>query len=103
MLLKFLERINLIITKTILVGKLDGEIRILLSGNKRKRDCSTKEKIAEPKCVNCGGSGHLAAWKGCKAFPVIKKPSTRQPGRSYAQATAEKTEEAEQTSGSVLP
>ncbi|GBM29931.1 hypothetical protein AVEN_111237-1 [Araneus ventricosus] len=33
----------------------------------------------------------LSSLEVCKAFPVIKKPTNRQPGRSYAQATAEKT------------
>ncbi|GBN98911.1 hypothetical protein AVEN_58279-1 [Araneus ventricosus] len=72
---------------------------IKCGGEHTTRECSIKEKIAEPKCVNCGESGHQAEWRGCNAIPVIKTPSTRQPGRSYAQATAEKTEKKEQTTG----
>ncbi|GBN02437.1 hypothetical protein AVEN_177635-1 [Araneus ventricosus] len=49
----------------------------------------------KPKCENCGETGHLAAGK---ALPVIKKtPSTRQPGKRYAQAAADKTKNEEQT------
>ncbi|GBO11703.1 hypothetical protein AVEN_125651-1 [Araneus ventricosus] len=51
----------------------------------------------ELKCVNCGEFGHLAAWKGCKSFPIIKKSSPRQHGRSYAQAAAQKVEKTEQS------
>ncbi|GBN55460.1 hypothetical protein AVEN_3492-1 [Araneus ventricosus] len=60
-------------------------------------DCSIKKEIAEPKCVNFGETGHLAAWKGCKTLPVIKKPSTRQRGKIYAQAAADNMKNVEQT------
>ncbi|GBO15514.1 hypothetical protein AVEN_39212-1 [Araneus ventricosus] len=66
---------------------------IKCGGEHPTRECNIKEKITEPKCVNCGESGHLAAWKGCKSYPVIKKPSYRQTGRSYAAAAAEKIEQ----------
>ncbi|GBM96956.1 hypothetical protein AVEN_69324-1 [Araneus ventricosus] len=36
------------------------------------------------------GRYHLAAWKVCKALPVIKKPSIRQPRKSHAQTAADK-------------
>ncbi|GBM47672.1 hypothetical protein AVEN_57064-1 [Araneus ventricosus] len=49
-----------------------------------------RKKIEDLNCINCAEKGHLAAWKGCKAFPVIKKSSTRQPGKSYSQAAADK-------------
>ncbi|GBM49858.1 hypothetical protein AVEN_191256-1 [Araneus ventricosus] len=65
---------------------------IKCGGEHPTRECSIKDKIAEPKCVNCGESGHLAAWKGCKSYPIIKKPSYRQNGKSYAQAASEKVE-----------
>ncbi|GBL57577.1 hypothetical protein AVEN_205843-1 [Araneus ventricosus] len=55
---------------------------IKCNGEHATRECSINEKIAEPVCVNCGEKDHLAAWKGCKAFPVIKKTTTRQPGKS---------------------
>ncbi|GBO37630.1 hypothetical protein AVEN_273125-1 [Araneus ventricosus] len=48
---------------------------------------STTEKIEQHVCINCGKTGHLAAWRGCKALPVVSKSSTRQPGKRYAQAT----------------
>ncbi|GBN50126.1 hypothetical protein AVEN_4291-1 [Araneus ventricosus] len=40
---------------------------------------------------------HLAAWKECKARPVIRKPSTRQPGQSYAQEAANQKKKEEKT------
>ncbi|GBN96393.1 hypothetical protein AVEN_7482-1 [Araneus ventricosus] len=70
---------------------------IKFGGEHATRDCNIKEKIAEPKCLNYGKIEHLAAWKGCRALPVIKKPSTRQPGKTYAQAAADKTKNEEQT------
>ncbi|GBL68799.1 hypothetical protein AVEN_70036-1 [Araneus ventricosus] len=68
---------------------------IKCGGEHATRDCITKEKLPEPKCVNCGESGHIAAWKGCKAFPVIPKRSIR----SYADAAAGKIEKTEKTTG----
>ncbi|GBL99123.1 hypothetical protein AVEN_64118-1 [Araneus ventricosus] len=35
------------------------------------RECRIIEKIENPVCINCGEKGHLAAWRGCKALPVI--------------------------------
>ncbi|GBM31193.1 hypothetical protein AVEN_242606-1 [Araneus ventricosus] len=63
---------------------------ITCHGEHATRECSINEKIVEPVCINCGVKGHLAACKGFQALPVIKKPSTRQPGKSYAQAAAVK-------------
>ncbi|GBM96790.1 hypothetical protein AVEN_249338-1 [Araneus ventricosus] len=40
---------------------------IKCNGQHATRDCSMKEIIQEPTCINCGEKGHLAAWKGCKA------------------------------------
>ncbi|GBM12567.1 hypothetical protein AVEN_188725-1 [Araneus ventricosus] len=37
-------------------------------------------------CLYCGEKGHLAAWKGCKALPVITKPAVRHNRKSYVQA-----------------
>ncbi|GBM13842.1 hypothetical protein AVEN_44106-1 [Araneus ventricosus] len=45
---------------------------IKCGGEHTTRDCSIKEKLPEPKCVNCGELGHLAAWKGCKALSIVK-------------------------------
>ncbi|GBO22800.1 Nucleic-acid-binding protein from transposon X-element [Araneus ventricosus] len=53
------------------------------------RECKIIEKIENPVCINCGEKGHLAAWRGCKALPVIRKTSLRQPGKSFAQATSQ--------------
>ncbi|GBN82462.1 hypothetical protein AVEN_126817-1 [Araneus ventricosus] len=49
-----------------------------------------KEIIQEPTCINCGEKGHLAAWKGYKAFPLNQKTAIRKPGKSYAQAAENK-------------
>ncbi|GBM02116.1 hypothetical protein AVEN_190555-1 [Araneus ventricosus] len=70
---------------------------IKCNGEHAMRDCSITEKTEEPKCLNCGKKGHLAAWKGCKALPVIKKTSDGQSRKSYAQAAAEQKNKEEQT------
>ncbi|GBN12587.1 hypothetical protein AVEN_226793-1, partial [Araneus ventricosus] len=67
-------------------------------GEHANRDCRIKGKIPEPKCVNCGETGHLAAWKGCKTIPVITGPATRQPRKTYAQAANKDTSEGEKKS-----
>ncbi|GBN51007.1 hypothetical protein AVEN_59852-1 [Araneus ventricosus] len=51
----------------------------------------------DPICINCGEKGHLAAWKGCKALPIIKKPSARQSGKTYAQAATGESKKEEKT------
>ncbi|GBN46767.1 hypothetical protein AVEN_157039-1 [Araneus ventricosus] len=50
--------------------------------NMQTRECGINEKLVEKK-------GYLGL-KGCKAFPVNKKPSVRQPGKRYVQAAADK-------------
>ncbi|KAF8784485.1 hypothetical protein HNY73_010156 [Argiope bruennichi] len=44
-------------------------------------DCSIKERIPEPVCINCKGIGYLASWKGCPAYPS----TTTGTRRSYAE------------------
>ncbi|GBM90310.1 hypothetical protein AVEN_116301-1 [Araneus ventricosus] len=61
------------------------------------KECSITEKIVDPTCLNCGEKGHLAAWKGCKALPLIQKTLAWQPGKSYAQAAADETRKEEKT------
>ncbi|GBN16330.1 hypothetical protein AVEN_105389-1 [Araneus ventricosus] len=34
--------------------------------------CSIKTKIENPVCINCKENGHLASWKGCPKYPVIR-------------------------------
>ncbi|GBN39016.1 hypothetical protein AVEN_58535-1 [Araneus ventricosus] len=63
---------------------------IKCNGQNSTRECSIKEKITDRACIICGETGHLAAWKGCKALPTIKKPSARQAGKTYAQAATDK-------------
>ncbi|GBO19934.1 hypothetical protein AVEN_113864-1 [Araneus ventricosus] len=70
---------------------------IKCNGKHAKRECSIKEKIVDPTCINCGEKGHLAAWKGCKALPLIQKSSVRQERKTYAQATADKKKNEEKT------
>ncbi|GBO35437.1 hypothetical protein AVEN_19820-1, partial [Araneus ventricosus] len=72
---------------------------IKCGGEHATRECSIKEKLPVPKCVNCGESGHIAAWKGCKAFPVIAKPALKRSNRSYADIAAGKREKTEKTTG----
>ncbi|GFW93328.1 hypothetical protein TNCV_2604461 [Trichonephila clavipes] len=35
-------------------------------------DCSIKEKIETPTCINCNTKGHMANWYECPAFPKVK-------------------------------
>ncbi|GFV22399.1 nucleic-acid-binding protein from transposon X-element [Trichonephila clavipes] len=38
----------------------------------RTGDCSIKEKIEKPRCINCNQEGHVASLRSCTAFPKIK-------------------------------
>ncbi|GBM87979.1 Nucleic-acid-binding protein from transposon X-element [Araneus ventricosus] len=62
---------------------------IKCNGEHPTRECRITEKIENPVCINCGEKGHLAAWRGCKALPVLRKTSLRIPGKSFAQATSQ--------------
>ncbi|GBN61898.1 hypothetical protein AVEN_220457-1 [Araneus ventricosus] len=66
---------------------------IKCSGQHATRDCTIKEKIEEPTCINCGEKGHLAAWKGCKALPLIQKTSIRKPCKTCAASSKSRKEE----------
>ncbi|GBO46068.1 hypothetical protein AVEN_20323-1 [Araneus ventricosus] len=68
---------------------------IKCNGQHTTRECSIKETITDSTCINCGETGHLAAWKGCKALPTIKKPADRQTGKTYAQAATNKSKKDE--------
>ncbi|GBN57703.1 hypothetical protein AVEN_232435-1 [Araneus ventricosus] len=62
---------------------------IKCNGGHTTWECEITEKIENPVCINCGEKGHLAAWRGCKALPVIRKTSLRIPGKSFAQVTSQ--------------
>ncbi|GBM76046.1 Nucleic-acid-binding protein from transposon X-element [Araneus ventricosus] len=62
---------------------------IKCNGEHPTRECKITEKIENPVCINCGEKGHLAAWRGCKALPVLRKPSIRIPGKSFAEAASQ--------------
>ncbi|GFW02813.1 hypothetical protein TNCV_3732131 [Trichonephila clavipes] len=38
----------------------------------RTSDCPIKEKIANPICINCNKTGHMANWSQCEEFPKRK-------------------------------
>ncbi|GFS82430.1 nucleic-acid-binding protein from transposon X-element [Trichonephila clavipes] len=38
----------------------------------RTGDCSIKEKLEKPRCINCNQEGHVASLRSCTAFPKIK-------------------------------
>ncbi|GFU44503.1 hypothetical protein TNCV_1506241 [Trichonephila clavipes] len=38
----------------------------------RTSDCPIKEKIANPVCINCNKTGHMANWSQCEEFPKRK-------------------------------
>ncbi|GBN87617.1 hypothetical protein AVEN_84679-1 [Araneus ventricosus] len=50
---------------------------IKCNGQHTTRERSIKETITDPTFINCGDTGHLAVWKGCKALPTIKKHANR--------------------------
>ncbi|GBM99314.1 hypothetical protein AVEN_199411-1 [Araneus ventricosus] len=52
----------------------------------------------EERRTKTDGTGHLAAWKGCKAIPVITGSATRQPRKTHAQAAKKDTSEGERKS-----
>ncbi|GBM89343.1 hypothetical protein AVEN_136438-1 [Araneus ventricosus] len=66
------------------------------------REFSIKNTIEVPKCVNCGETGHLAAFKDCKALPTIPRTITRQPRKTSAQA-GKKTPQQEENTSEVMP
>ncbi|GFV59398.1 uncharacterized protein TNCV_4633741 [Trichonephila clavipes] len=39
----------------------------------RTSDCLIKEKIANPVCINCNKTGHMANWSQCEEFPKRKQ------------------------------
>ncbi|GIY98231.1 hypothetical protein CEXT_74101 [Caerostris extrusa] len=38
------------------------------------KQCPATDKINNPTCINCGQTGHLAAWRGCPKFPKPRIP-----------------------------
>ncbi|GFT01575.1 nucleic-acid-binding protein from transposon X-element [Trichonephila clavipes] len=38
----------------------------------RTGDCTIKEKLEKPRCINCNQEGHVASLRSCTAFPKIK-------------------------------
>ncbi|GBN98344.1 hypothetical protein AVEN_131915-1 [Araneus ventricosus] len=48
---------------------------IKCNGTHETRMCSIKTKIENPVCINCKENGHLASWKGCPKYPVIRNNS----------------------------
>ncbi|GBO06610.1 hypothetical protein AVEN_32776-1 [Araneus ventricosus] len=48
---------------------------IKCNGTHETRMCSIKTKIDNPVCINCKENGHLASWKGCPKYPVIRNNS----------------------------
>ncbi|GBO32316.1 hypothetical protein AVEN_70318-1 [Araneus ventricosus] len=49
---------------------------IKCNGSHETRMCNIKTKIENPVCINCKEIGHLASWKGCPKYPVIKNNTT---------------------------
>ncbi|GBM48237.1 Nucleic-acid-binding protein from mobile element jockey [Araneus ventricosus] len=42
-------------------------------GAHRTNQCTIKERVENPKCINCGKIGHVAAYRGCEKFPKLEK------------------------------
>ncbi|GBM38591.1 hypothetical protein AVEN_54345-1 [Araneus ventricosus] len=43
-----------------------------------KFETNQEGKIKNPVCINCGESGHLASWRGCRMFPKTAVNNYRQ-------------------------
>ncbi|GFS70483.1 hypothetical protein TNCV_1578861 [Trichonephila clavipes] len=41
--------------------------------SRRTSDCPIKENIANPICINCNKTGHMANWSQCEEFPKRKQ------------------------------
>ncbi|GBN23679.1 hypothetical protein AVEN_109783-1 [Araneus ventricosus] len=57
-------------------GECESKARCLKSaGLHETNKCNITDRIPNPKCINCGEAGHVASFRGCRAFP---KPSFTQ-------------------------
>ncbi|GBM75835.1 hypothetical protein AVEN_251653-1 [Araneus ventricosus] len=54
---------------------------IICNGTRETRHFEIKTIIENPTCINCNEKGHLASWRGCPKFPLIKTNK----GPTYAQ------------------
>ncbi|GBN21097.1 hypothetical protein AVEN_152748-1, partial [Araneus ventricosus] len=58
-------------------GECESKARCLKCAEPHETNkCSITERIPNPKCINCGETGHVASFRGCRAFP--KPPFTQQ-------------------------
>ncbi|GBL68719.1 putative RNA-directed DNA polymerase from transposon X-element [Araneus ventricosus] len=55
--------------------------------NHRTNQCPITTPQENPKCINCGATGHIASWRGCPLFPKIKP--TKGQGVNYPKAQRE--------------
>ncbi|GBO37692.1 putative RNA-directed DNA polymerase from transposon BS, partial [Araneus ventricosus] len=53
----------------------------------RTNQCPITTPQENPKCINCGATGHIASWRGCPLFPKIKP--TKGQGVNYPKAQRE--------------
>ncbi|GBO02144.1 hypothetical protein AVEN_167543-1 [Araneus ventricosus] len=60
-------------------GECESKVRCLkCAGPHETNKCSITDRIINPKCINCGETGHVASFRGCSAFP---KPPINQQSR----------------------
>ncbi|GBM30751.1 Nucleic-acid-binding protein from transposon X-element, partial [Araneus ventricosus] len=63
-------------------GECQSRARCLkCAGPHETNQCSIKETIPNPICINCGEEGHVASYRGCKKFP--KKTTAQQNRENY--------------------
>ncbi|GBM44446.1 hypothetical protein AVEN_187786-1 [Araneus ventricosus] len=61
--------------KSTLAEQCDMKPRCLkCNGPHQTNQCVIKHKIENPRCINCGETGHIAAYRGCKKFPKLNTP-----------------------------
>ncbi|GBN64601.1 hypothetical protein AVEN_156667-1 [Araneus ventricosus] len=63
-------------------GECQSRARCLkCAGPHETNQCSIKETIPNPTCINCGEESHVASYRGCKKFP--KKTTAQQNRENY--------------------
>ncbi|GIY56598.1 hypothetical protein CEXT_100561 [Caerostris extrusa] len=57
------------------------------------KDCHNKEKVENPRCINCNELGHATAWKGCSKYPQVKNTTKENSTRTQTTLTFNKVNE----------
>ncbi|GBN47027.1 hypothetical protein AVEN_10074-1 [Araneus ventricosus] len=69
------------------VGQLKNTRCLKCGEDHRTNQCPITTHQENPKCINCGATGHIASWRGCPLFPKIKP--TKGQGVNYPKTQRE--------------